>query len=493
MLIRNTYINMASNVLAAGFGFASTVLVIRVYGAEVVGRIAYMTGLVGIVTFVVDLGIDQAGMKYISQKKDDYAAEFATYLFIKGILLLLFLAAASLCMVFLFRVDDVLLYLLITSNLFWATLADIFKNTLTARREFVRLALQTNIARGVMLGAAILFCTAWKNWYYVALLPSIEFACLVLVALPSFVTGLGIRRLPLDWGLWKKYVRYALPLSVSTGISLSIANLDKVFVGHLLDKTHVGYLAAAEKVFAVFDILVKALTQQLFPEISYRLANVRERVFKQQMEKIVLMANLMATVMALALVAYGDVLIRVIYGPGFEPAAFVLKMFGALILAKLFFRPYHSLAYATEKQAVFLWFTIPTFAVRIALTYLLIPVGVGGALVAGGARPLAQAAAWVFPRGAFILILVRKMFGTTFTRPVHLLYAWFFVAAAAAMLLGRLTADPAADLAAGTAVICLFLAALWFSRIVRRETVGELLEPIRSVLRKRRKRGGGSE
>ncbi|MCF8063551.1 MAG: oligosaccharide flippase family protein [Deltaproteobacteria bacterium] len=493
MLIRNTYINMASNVLAAAFGFASTVLVIRVYGAEVVGRIAYMTGLVGIVTFVVDLGIDQAGMKYISQKADDYAAEFAAYLFIKGILLLLFLAAASACLVFLFRVDDVLLYVLIMSNLFWATLADIFKNTLTARREFVRLALQTNIARGAMLVAAILFCTVWKNWYYVALLPSIEFACLVLVAAPYLVTGLGIRRLPLDRSLCRKYVRYALPLSISTGISLSIANLDKVFVGHLLDKTHVGYLAAAEKVFAVFDILVKALTQQLFPEISYRLANIREQLFKQQMEKIVLMANLMATAMALAVIAYANVLIDVIYGPGFEPSAFVLKMFAALILAKLFFRPYHSLVYATEKQAVFLWFTLPTFAVRIALTYFLIPVSVGGALIAGGARPLPQPSAWVFPRGAFILALVRRTFGTTFTRPVRLLYVIFGLAAAASMFLGRLTTHPVGEAAGGTAVVCLFFAALWFSRIIRRETLHELLAPIRPIFRRWKGRDGDLE
>ena len=55
MLVKNTYINILSNVVGASIGFFSSILIVRVYGVSVVGKIAFMTGIVGLMTFMVDL------------------------------------------------------------------------------------------------------------------------------------------------------------------------------------------------------------------------------------------------------------------------------------------------------------------------------------------------------------------------------------------------------------------------------------------------------
>ena len=79
MLVKNSYINILSNVISASIGFLTSIMVVRVFGVNVIGKIAYMTGLVGLMTFVVDLGIDQTALKYMAEKKDDFTKEFATY------------------------------------------------------------------------------------------------------------------------------------------------------------------------------------------------------------------------------------------------------------------------------------------------------------------------------------------------------------------------------------------------------------------------------
>jgi O-antigen/teichoic acid export membrane protein len=381
-----------------------------------------MTGLVGLITFVVGLGVDLAGVKYIAEKNERYESEFSTYLLLKMLLILLFIGLAIFFMLFVFRPEDPLLYIIIMCNMVWMSMADVFKRALTARRAFLTLALRNSIARVIMLFFAVIFCTLVKNWYYIAILPSIEHFILVMVLLYYFVKKLNINTIEFNRKQCIKFIKYAAPLSISEGISVSIANLDKVFVGFLLTNVHVGYLAVAEKVYNFFMIIVKAFTQQLLPEISYRLSNLKKEIFAIQMEKIVFMSNLMGALMTLFIILFAEIMITLVYGEEAGPSAVILKVFTLMILIKLFFRPYHSLIYATEKQGLFLWFTVPTYAVRIILTYALIPLSIGGHVIGGSAAPISKAFAWMFPRGLYILWEVKKTFGSLFCRRAKITY-----------------------------------------------------------------------
>jgi O-antigen/teichoic acid export membrane protein len=482
LLVRHTYINVVSSVFGGAVGFAVSILVVRVYGIEVVGRIAYMTGLVGLLRFVVDLGIDRAGQKFIAEPEVGFAPEFASYLAIKGVLLAAFLALSAVFFELVFRPDDPLLYLLVTGNLFWISFSDLFTNMLAARRDFTSLAIIRNIARVVMLGFAVLFCTVLQSWYLVAVLPSIEFSVLILLAAPYGFRRLGLSWVRPQWPVCKRYIRFALPISLTEGISLSIANVDKVFVGHLLTDAHVGYLTVAERVYGGFLMIVKAVSQQLLPEISYRLANLKRRVFERQMEKIVRMSSVLGTFLALAVLAYADVLIRTMYGPGLETAAFILRVFSLEILVKLFFRPYHNLVYATERHRIFLWLTPPSQVIRILGTYLLVPLQVAGVTLGGAAKPLAIGVVWIVPRGVGVLYTIRKEFNTLFLSRMGPVASLFLALAALALGLEHLVESRAIMAALGLGVLGLHLVLLRALGVLDDQVLKELTRPLRDAV-----------
>lgn len=482
MLVRHTYINIVSSAFGAAVGLTASILVVRVYGVEVIGRIAYMNGLVGLLRFVVDLGIDLAGQKYMAEKKGSFGPEFAAYLAIKAVLLAVFLGLAALFLVFVFKPEDPLLYILVTGNIFWLSLSDVFTNVFIARRDFVSLAIVRNISRVVMLGSVVIFCTALRSWYLVAVLPTIEFLCVILLAVPF-----GIRRLGLGWQLprWdmcKQYCRFALPISMSTGIALSIANVDKVFVGHLLTDAHVGYLTVAERVYGGFLVIVKAVSQQFLPEISHKLANLKDRCFAQQMEKIVRMSNVLGTFLALAVLAYADVLIRTVYGPGFETASFILRVFSLEILVKLFFRPYHSVIYATERHRLFLWMTLPSQGVRILATYLLVPLQVLGVTLGGAAKPLAIGAVWIAPRGVAVLVTVKQAFHSLFLSRIGTVAWVFLVLGAIAVGLDHVVESRIVMALCGLGVLGLHIGLLRALGVLDDAVVQELVRPLRDAI-----------
>ena len=483
MIVRHTYINVFSSGFGAAVGFVVSILLVRVYGVEVIGRIAYMTGLVGLLRFVVDLGIDQAALKYISEKEKDFSRELSAYAAIKAVLLAVFLALCWIFLVFVFRPDDPILYVVIALNLFWETMADVFQNVLTARREFPQLALRRNAARLGMLAAAVVFCTAVKGIYLVAVLPAIEFVLLTILLAVYVRRGMKARWVGPGRALCVRYCRYALPLSLSTGISLSTSNLDKVFVGHLLSSAHVGYLAVAERIYGGFLVIVKAVTQQLLPEISYRLANLKEKHFKRQMERITLMGNVLGTFLALVVIAFAGVLIQTAYGPGLEIAAFILMAFSLEILVKLFFRPYHSLIYATERHSIFLWLTLPTQAVRLALMYFLVPVQVAGMAIGGAAKPLAISFVWVAPRGVAVLWSVKRHFQTLFLSRTPVVYLIFCLPAALAIGVNLMVSSLLWASAAGLAILALYLLLLRLTGVLDPETVKDLTRPIQEACR----------
>jgi O-antigen/teichoic acid export membrane protein len=483
VIVRHTYINVFSSGFGALVGFVVSILLVRVYGVEVIGRIAFMTGLVGLLRFVVDLGIDQAGLKYISEKEVDFSRELSAYAAIKAVLLAVFLALSAVFLVFVFRPDDPLLYVVVAVNLFWETLADVFQNVLTARREFGPLAIRRNTARLGMLACAVLFCTGVKGFYLVAVLPTIEFALLTVLLIHYVRRGMKAGWANPGRDITMRFCRYALPISLSTGLSLSTSNLDKVFVGHLLSSVHVGYLAVAERIYGGFLVIVKAVTQQLLPEVTFRLANLEKEQFKRQMERITCMGNVLATFLALVVLIYADDLIRVAYGPGLETAAFILRVFSIEILVKLFFRPYHSLIYATERHALFLWLTLPTQAVRLALMYFLVPVQWAGVTIGGAAKPLAISAVWLAPRGVAVLWSVRRAFGTLFLSGSGRVFGVFLVPVALAVVADRMISSIFWGSVAGMGILALHLVLLRLAGVLDPETVQALVQPIRDGFR----------
>lgn len=207
---------------------------------------------------------------------------------------------------------------------------------------------------------------------------------------------------------------YAWPLSLQAGLSSALANIDKVFIGNILTDIHVGYVAVAEKVFSFFDIIIKAITKQLLPEISFRYSHLKTQPFYIDMQKIVLMTTFVGCLLSLLILVFSDLAIYVLYGSGFDPAATILKFFILLIFAKLVLRPYFKLALVMEKHKLFPAFVLPENALRMGILYFAIPMSLFGTQIGGIAKPVSQAVSWVFPRGLYVLWQAKRSFHTLF-------------------------------------------------------------------------------
>jgi O-antigen/teichoic acid export membrane protein len=429
VLIKNTYINLVSNILSASIGFVVSILIVRIYGVAVVGKIAYMTGLVGIMTFVLDLGLNETSLKFISEKKERFQSEFFSFVIMKMTLFAMFMAIIVIFYRYGDFIQDRRLYLIIAGALGFKELDTIFKTTLTARRDFYSIWIAIVFSRTLMGLSAVMICLNRLSYYYVAMIPAVESVASLVISGIIVHKKYKIKIIsPIHSDIIKKYISYAWPLSLQAGLSSALSNIDKVFIGNILSNIHVGYLAIAEKVFSLFDIIIKAITKQLLPEISFRYANLKSHQFYQDMQKIVLMTSFVACFLSLVILVFSDLVIYIMYGSGFHPAATILKFFVFLIFAKLVLRPYFKLALVMEKHKLFPVFVLPENALRIGILYFAIPMSLFGAPIGGIAKPVSQAASWVFPRGLYVMWQAKRSFHTLFfERSRHLIFSFVWV------------------------------------------------------------------
>jgi O-antigen/teichoic acid export membrane protein len=123
----------------------------------------------------------------------------------------------------------------------------------------------------------------------------------------------------------RELLRYALPFALAAAVGAIYFRLALVLVDSLADETQTGYFGASFRVIEVLLVVPQLAVQTAFPIFARSASNDHERL-RYGLGKTLDVALLIGVLVAVGLSVGAPFVIEVVAGPGFEPAADVLRL-----------------------------------------------------------------------------------------------------------------------------------------------------------------------
>ncbi len=416
MIGRNVLIQIILTLLGSLIGFLSLSLSARFFGPNILGHLAYVLALTGIVFAFSDLGFSQAHIHFTAAL-NSAKKTLGTFLRLKLILLVV----AGAIGLFIASLDPgqfkgifviVLLYEMISR----------FSEAVFITFEGLQQSIPQNvsrlIAKIVKLTAVIILGLKLTNVFGYSLTFLIE--GLVLMILSFWL----IRHLfPLTFSskLAKKYLIYSLPFFVIVPISYLQTNIITILLKSFHSAKEVGYYAASVNLTGYIKTLFGAIMIYFFPKISSLFQ-------KQDLKSIQNYANLSLKYLLIIFIPIfifsfllRREIILFILGQEFLPAipAFNLLLLGMFIL--MLVNPYSYILYATKKHKSLIKVNLVGLLLTVILSFYFMSQSGGLGLGSTGAV-LVSLITW-FITGVWSLILVKKQLNISFFPKVfHFLF-----------------------------------------------------------------------
>jgi O-antigen/teichoic acid export membrane protein len=377
-------VNMAGSVL----GFLSTIVIARWMGAAALGTVGYLLGLLGLLAVLLDMGSGLAHLKRVSETDQDPAPLIGTFLILRVALTALFLIAvlglplakASLGQPLFSSRDEQYAYYMIAAFYVFHGLANVFLYTFEARLETAKEtipdfagSLLSFIAKVVVAGFG-LGVVALSGAYWVEQVTRLFMALLLF-------SGYHIARPRREHVL--SYVRYTMPLTLNTALSLIVANVNPVLIGAFWTAEQVGYYTAVLGFGAVLDRVASTLMVLFFPQASSDAAQGRWDEIHRRFRVI---ERYMLTVLVpfgIALVFFSREVVIVALGSEFEPAIPILVALALNSILAAVFQPYRAVLCAIEKQGYLVTSGVAGLTALLTVDLLLVPRQVFGFSLSG--------------------------------------------------------------------------------------------------------------
>lgn len=410
MFVKNIYIRITTNAFITVLGIFVFMLIIKVYGIEVVGTITFYVSLAGIFSLFADLGVSTAYNKFLAS--EDNSRDIVTYLFLKTFLIAVYILVFSLAYFFKFRsaeIDNKFLFIafaIIVLDL----IAQFFTSTFMGKRNFLTLSVIEIVSSIAMCGYNIIACFVIVNKYFLA-------ANLGVFHLVTIISGMAYFRhhklLKLgkpEWSDIKRYINYCLPIALSSVTGRFATYIDKLLLGKLIGMRELGLYQIAFRCYSGVDKLIKPVTTTMFTEIVHRITNTPS-FFHKKFRDIVQILNVSGGVLALALIFLSTPIISLVFGPENIRSAFILKLFALIILAKLFWRPYAQVILSIEKHRLILYLEPLNLLLMMVCYYFLIPLRIGDLQLGAAALPLTEFIIWTLPGGVLRIWILKREYG----------------------------------------------------------------------------------
>ncbi|GEA16564.1 O-antigen transporter [Moorella sp. E308F] len=302
----------------------------RVMGAETFGLLAFAQSFALWLALLVEYGFNLSATRDVARYREDasrVAGIAAGVLGAKGLLLVLSLGIAGLSWLAapLFHDHSALLW--------WAWLAAIFQglSPLWYFQGIERMQTPALLDIGsrvlVMLGIFALVKAREDAWRVLALQ---AFGNGMAVGLSLNLMYREVRfRLPTLWDTWQ-----ALRLGFSMFFFRSAVSLyttaNAFILGLFVAPALVAYYAGAEKIAKAVLALVGPISQALYPRVSHEIARDYSRARRLARFSLFVM-GLSGGLMAAGLIIAAPLAVRVLLGPGYEPAVPVLRLMALLL------------------------------------------------------------------------------------------------------------------------------------------------------------------
>ena len=437
---RRSVILVTGTWTATALGVVATILTARWLGPEAVGILGFGFGVAGIVGALLLPGLSQAHVKRVAEGQDVgrcvatmLGAQLA--LQITQVVVLLVVVRWWSAVLPAGVPVGVVVALLVAQIL--TSLAGAFTGALLGLERATAYAGTLLAGRGcrVVATAAVLAWHPDVGW--IAATYVLEAMVVLLVAAGVVLGRRGVVLRAPDRAILRSYWAHARPLLWTSPVSLLQDSLDRVAVAHWAGLTAAGHYQVARALWEVLGTLNAYPFQMLFARLS-RLFATRTAETETEARRLFAAAVdhllFLVTPAALLLWALRDVVVSVLYGGAFLPAAAPLTALIAAALLQTALNPYHFVLYALDAHARFVPVVFARFVLYLVALALLVPAAgaVGAALV----RLLVVIVpAWTFVRWA------RELAGVRFPT-VTWLYLAAFAAGAAASEAARFALGP---------------------------------------------------
>ncbi len=348
-LVRNTvYVLLSQNVVRA-INFFQVVLLTRYLGTTGYGEYSTAQAFPGMFMVLTDLGINSILVRRVARNPEEKASFLSQVLFIKSVLLVVFLAVVS-ATVRLSRYDEALKPLLMLSAVGYG--ASMFSEVVTAASrasENFKFESVLNIARGVLVLVFVL-AALLSNLGLPAVVAGFALANLLVSAgsmlyIRRLVVG-EMRILPVAKVV--AIVKESFPFAMHNIIGPFYGTLDVILLSALSTMEAVGVYSAGARIIVFLQVLPLAVNRAAFPRLARLFVASREGFFRQSNQTTRFLLALGAAVsVGLALVA--DRVVNLLFSSQFEDTATTLRI-QALALVFYYLRQNFSTALYTSNR-----------------------------------------------------------------------------------------------------------------------------------------------
>ncbi len=330
MISRQSLSIMLNNAVGSFLGFASMFLILRYMGAEALGIVAFGMGFAGLFSSITNLGTNSAHVKRISEGRNEPDC-VATYILIKFVLTSIY---GVIVLFSLYVWTDILgngfesdlqRYSIYIFTIYWIffSLSNIFITTFMGRREMVKAQIPNfvnNVSRFLLIVFVALFSlgTVTLMWSY------------TIAMFIGFIAGMllfhGTRIGKVSRTDIRSYYSFALPLALSSSVTVIAANFDAVIIQYFWGALEVSYFFAAQKIWLMMRSVGIAVATSLFPFISKMHKKGDIGVIRTSSRLAERYISLITTPLALFIITFSVSVVHVLLSDALLPAIPVIRV-----------------------------------------------------------------------------------------------------------------------------------------------------------------------
>jgi len=316
---------VGGNIISGAASFFSTIYLARVLEVAAFGLLNFAQAFLAYLLLMVDSGLSVFGMREIAREKEKVGIIFTNLLALRLLIALFIFLFACIILLWLPLPNYLRLF-------FGATFSIVLYRALNTEWVFQGMEKMKYVAFAkvsLSLLSLFLIFLLIRSSSDLVKVPIIQSLCGLSVSI-FFLGWLCLKFLNfrLDYLSPKNWVNYfilSLPLGASMILIQIYANLDTIMLGFLKTPAVVGYYNAAYKIFYIFVGFFATWQATALPVVSRKIKENKQEAL-QFLEKY-LKINLLAT-MPLIVLAFlsSPLLIRLIFGPSYSPAALALRI-----------------------------------------------------------------------------------------------------------------------------------------------------------------------
>ena len=379
MIGKNALIQIISSALSAIITFFTLSFSARIFGPEILGNLAYLLSLTGLIFAFSDLGFSRAHIHYTAHSKK-LGQNLGTFLTLKSIL---FITSGILAVGY---------YLLSNAPSYWFLFSLIivyemltrFSDSILITFEALQQSLPQNLIKliaklfrlaAILLMAKILVSNLGFSLTYLA-----EAVALIVL---SFWLLTRFKPLRFNRSLANKYLLYSLPFFAIIPLSYLQTNSLVLILRKFQPASEVGYYSAANQLVGFIKTLYAAVMIYFFPKISQFHQQNNPLAIKEYIQSAFRYLLTWFTPLFMFVYWFRQEVVLLILGQDFLPSVPIFSVFLLGIYLLMIVAPFDQVLFATKNHRPLVLVNFISLILAVLFCWFLSPrLGAVGAVIA---------------------------------------------------------------------------------------------------------------